>query len=990
MASSVPSSTVRSSDIGTFKTVLPNVQQQNISAGAQAIVEAGDKTQAFGDQLAVLGAQEQREEEGRLAEDEKQRFQSFKDDKFYGKDGLFTKSGAAFGAARAGTLSEISSFRKRQAERLQGTTQKIFNNQTKDLMQGFETKVAIANVSEQRVAWQKTMNRAAKQAQTDMMNADPFSAEQQDAKKELEQMIAATFERAGGGTDDDGKDFNNFRREKLGQTHSLVVLDLLTKDQLVVAKKYFAENEDEMTGEQKIEVRKALKRDARERLAILNTEVNDTVDVLDDGGLVPAGTVKDQEKRLVVLGKAGVPALKKLREAAHDNPLVRADKTKPLAERKRSLAKLQQKFATEPSTGAEKRLLEKLRQSLKKTEDSITKGEGLLAAAEDGLISPLQKLDLTDPESYKQRAIQAAQVTELYGTSIQPMLPVEIKTLNEIIMGRSGPQRLKADNDPGSAAASVGRTVAILAAMKEGLGKEVAESMAAKAIETSGAASMVMAIAPTNLELAERIISGLRIMQASSDFTPTKTNRNKEGDSVLENTFAGEFGPTRDTILDAADALYALKASEAGNTEFDPTLYEQAINEVTGGILKSGNRSVMAPVPGMQQGPFDDMVEALTPESMLQFGSAAPVFADGTPFTPDLLNIPTFSSGVDAELVSTGFGKYMVFMPGSGFVLGDDGNRYEIDLRAYQEEGQAEADRTVFERGGKRKRVDVETRKLQVGEQPGIDDFGAAVEQFELDAAQRRAAQKKRAAKAVSRPFQADFERGGKRKRVDVETRKLQVDQSTIVPDIGASAERFGEEFEAAQRDPRKAKPLGTVSIKDASSIWGVAFQTSNDPKKIKTFQENVKRFAANADPAIIRTIQDTVARGFSGDEGTNPAKLQDIMVQIGLHESAGFTQKVQKGGPARGIHQVEPATVRSLIAQSNKLLNSKNARTRKRALLGLNARQILQEQGFDVTKKVSTRQIETFLADDIISTVFATAQLLTGAKANKILKALQ
>ena len=54
------------------------------------------------------------------------------------------------------------------------------------------------------------------------------------------------------------------------------------------------------------------------------------------------------------------------------------------------------------------------------------------------------------------------------------------------------------------------------------------------------------------------------------------------------------------------------------------------------------------------------------------------MFADGDPFTVDMFD----RWFTDAELVTSGFGTYLVFMDGLGFVQRADGGAYELNLRA--------------------------------------------------------------------------------------------------------------------------------------------------------------------------------------------------------------------------------------------------------------------------------------------------------------------
>ena len=153
----------------------------------------------------------------------------------------------------------------------------------------------------------------------------------------------------------------------------------------------------------------------------------------------------------------------------------------------------------------------------------------------------------------------------------------------------------------------------------------------------------------------------------------------------------------------------------------------------------------------------------------------------------------------------------------------------------------------------------------------------------------------------------------------------------------------------------------------EKADIWGVAYQGMNDPSKKATFIKNVEKFRDVADPDIVEIVRNTVKTLFNGDAGTSVDKLAEVVVDIALHESSGFKHRKQMGGgPARGIHQVEPATAFDLIKSS--------------AFLGVKAKAFLKERGLDISKELSKAEIEAALLNDEVSTVFATAKLLTAS----------
>ena len=85
------------------------------------------------------------------------------------------------------------------------------------------------------------------------------------------------------------------------------------------------------------------------------------------------------------------------------------------------------------------------------------------------------------------------------------------------------------------------------------------------------------------------------------------------------------------------------------------------------------------PVPGMDEDTFEDAVDGLTAPDLIEWSNGVPVFANGDPVTVDLVR--------DAQFVTSGFGRYLVFIKGLGFAATTDGQRYEINMRRFIEQG---------------------------------------------------------------------------------------------------------------------------------------------------------------------------------------------------------------------------------------------------------------------------------------------------------------
>ena len=102
---------------------------------------------------------------------------------------------------------------------------------------------------------------------------------------------------------------------------------------------------------------------------------------------------------------------------------------------------------------------------------------------------------------------------------------------------------------------------------------------------------------------------------------------------------------------------------------------------MVGGVFDFNGRNVLAPIPGMTEDAFEDTMERLTQPDLIEFSNGVPLFGNGDPFTVSMFESSLF--GIEAQLVTAGFGRYMVTLPGLGFVMNQDGEPYELDLAAF-------------------------------------------------------------------------------------------------------------------------------------------------------------------------------------------------------------------------------------------------------------------------------------------------------------------
>lgn len=129
------------------------------------------------------------------------------------------------------------------------------------------------------------------------------------------------------------------------------------------------------------------------------------------------------------------------------------------------------------------------------------------------------------------------------------------------------------------------------------------------------AAATAGALAPLNPAAAEGILRGQLLLKENPLLAPKKTDDNRvQVDEMLPTSaMAPGYETSRQFLLESATARYADLAQQAGDTsgELNPERMQQAVTEVTGGLVDMNGYQVIAPTYGMKQDEFDKRIEAV-------------------------------------------------------------------------------------------------------------------------------------------------------------------------------------------------------------------------------------------------------------------------------------------------------------------------------------------------------------------------------------------
>lgn len=136
----------------------------------------------------------------------------------------------------------------------------------------------------------------------------------------------------------------------------------------------------------------------------------------------------------------------------------------------------------------------------------------------------------------------------------------------------------------------------------------------------SRAVAAAGALVPDNPAVAEGVLRGQQLLKENPLLAPKKTDANTASiDEILPSTgFAPALEGARQSLLDAATARYADLSNQSADTsgELNEERMQQAVSEVTGGLVDMNGTEIIAPKYGMSQDDFDQTIADLTDDAM--------------------------------------------------------------------------------------------------------------------------------------------------------------------------------------------------------------------------------------------------------------------------------------------------------------------------------------------------------------------------------------
>ncbi|MEM7428773.1 MAG: hypothetical protein AAF441_22000 [Pseudomonadota bacterium] len=260
-------------------------------------------------------------------------------------------------------------------------------------------------------------------------------------------------------------------------------------------------------------------------------------------------------------------------------------------------------------------------------------------------------------DSLRNRSVMAKRVAAYYGKpDVLPLRPEEVTALRGSLENATAAEQSQ-----------------IFGAISENLsGLEYQRTIAALAKKGASRVTAVAgALHSADPMLSESILRGNALLREEPRLAPKESDRayiTRLDQTLPMTVFAPGMQAPWNDYVDSARARYADLSAQAGDTSqnLNRSRMEHAFADVTGGILEMNGSKFIAPVHGMSQASFKDLMGKLVDTDL-----AGAVFQDGTAITLD-------SVMDNARLKSHGPGRYLLAY-GS-----QDAEAYAMDKRSGQ------------------------------------------------------------------------------------------------------------------------------------------------------------------------------------------------------------------------------------------------------------------------------------------------------------------
>lgn len=266
-------------------------------------------------------------------------------------------------------------------------------------------------------------------------------------------------------------------------------------------------------------------------------------------------------------------------------------------------------------------------------------------------IMDVTPIDLANPSSFADRADEAATLQSYYGVRHHGLTKDEVTGLSTIL-----------ENNTADVNASY------LAGIRGSMDDERLSALMTDLMPKNPEFAAAAGVAAINPNVAEDILIGVDILKTESNIAPPGTDIVRIADNYFGDSVAGQNRHMLERAALALDTARRAKAGKKSKDQFNEDDFEQALDDITGGVFKWHGKKIITPAHGIDRDTFEDMIDVMTEADI-------PNMFDGD----NPVRIDRFRRS--ARLQSEKAGRYLVLI-GDGFARNEQGEPYVLDMRA--------------------------------------------------------------------------------------------------------------------------------------------------------------------------------------------------------------------------------------------------------------------------------------------------------------------
>jgi len=261
------------------------------------------------------------------------------------------------------------------------------------------------------------------------------------------------------------------------------------------------------------------------------------------------------------------------------------------------------------------KLRDKLDSIYKETQSALDTGDTLALATRRGLVTA-DPIDPANPDTLKKRAEDVAKVDLQMGGVSNPLLPVEKDQLIKLFDGMDSEGKVQ-----------------LYGSLKAGMGDDLASRALRQIGQKRPAMALAMGISDDAPEVSRSILMGDLALEADKQLLAGDLTNFADTFSSKVGTAVQGDDTLRNAIYEGAKAVYAESKKRGKELSF-----EDAIDQVTGGVAEYNGTKTIVPKRGMDSDGFEDLIDGMDDAKFRSAAGGKLLALNGKEVSADLIH----------------------------------------------------------------------------------------------------------------------------------------------------------------------------------------------------------------------------------------------------------------------------------------------------------------------------------------------------------------